>query len=148
MVLGVVDYVLDSFLSDFRRATASGPSATDRLKSFITFFSNSERFNLVHDHVWIELINYAKSNRRCEEFARRAYGGVMTVALDIIRQGIEAGEFRQVDPNVIVEILWMNLEGAALLSCVHAIKAARETLRDQGTAMFLNYLTSPLIKEE
>ena len=75
-----------------------------------------------------------------QEAVRRWYARIKGIIVEIVRDGIKAGEFRKVDPNTIAELILESSEGSAVLGVLDREDATRKTVANARKKMCLEYL--------
>lgn len=140
MVLGVLDYVVTTYTAEFHEEITSYTSATDRMKFLFSWFLDLKRFDLEFSRAWMEFWVLSKTNPAISEALTGCYRAVKSLIAEIIRDGIKAGEFREVDPDITANLILGSLEGGTVLWVVDKEAMPVETTSRKRAELFLNYL--------
>jgi AcrR family transcriptional regulator len=112
LLAAIHDRVMDEVLRSSERVVAAGGSPTEQLTMI-----GDELLDIIArypDHVWVFLHEFpALTGERAEQFRVRRHefeGAVET----ILRAGIEAGEFRDVDPR-LTALAWLGMHNYTYL---------------------------------
>ena len=140
MVLGVMDYVLTSYMEEFQNELSKHMAAVDRMKFVFSWFFDLERFTLKFSRAWMEFWVLSKTDPAISKALRGCYKVVKDAIADIIRDGIKAGEFRKVDPIVTANLILSCMEGATILWVVDTKDTPMKALGKHTAELFLNDL--------
>lgn len=112
LLAAIHDRVIDEVMIGAERVARSDGSASDRLAAH-----GAELLDVIHrypDHVWVFLHEFpALTGERAAQFRerRRAYEREIE---DVLRAGVDAGEFRVVDPFVVARA-WLGMHNYTYL---------------------------------
>ena len=116
------DYLLDGF--EARVADGDdGRSARERLLSLVALLTVDDEEEARLHQALLELRTQAPYNEAYRQQLRRTKGSLQTLIADVIADGVESGEFREVDPESTARFVLAALDGA---------RSSRVTLGDDG----------------
>ena len=133
LFVAFLDYLLTRF-DTFVEEELDGQSAHDRLLSIVELLliENSEQARL--HQALLELRSQAPHNAEYREQMRRNKETLETAIADIIEDGIEEGEFRDVDPDRTARFVLASLDGArnmrVSLDTTEDVEAVRAGIRE------------------
>jgi len=111
LILGVIDYIDIKYSETLLDRSRQGDSAAERMKSLVSWFVNLGEFDINWFRALLDMRAFSKNSPAVFEVLRKLYSEVKSVIADIIRAGIESGEFRQVDPVIAANMILANLDG-------------------------------------
>jgi len=129
MVLGVMDHVLETYMSEFLEGLEKSEAASDR-------------FDMEFSRAWMEFWILSKTNTAISEALRNCYGQMVEVLAKIIRKGVESGEFKEVDPIATANTLIAALEGTTMLWVVAPKATPVEAMNRQIARIYSDHLKS------
>jgi AcrR family transcriptional regulator len=112
LLAAIHDRVMDEVMAGADRVAEAGGTPTAQLQML-----GEELLDVIHrypDHVWVFLHEFpALTDEPAEQFRvrRRAYEGRVE---DVLRAGIETGEFRDVDPR-LTALAWLGMHNYTYL---------------------------------
>jgi len=140
MVLGVMDHVLETYMSEFLEGLEKSEAASDQLEFFFSWFMDLGRFDMEFSRAWMEFWILSKTNTAISEALRNCYGQMVEVLAKIIRKGVEFGEFKKVDPIITANTLIAALEGTTMLWVVAPKATPVEAMNRQIARIYMDYL--------
>jgi AcrR family transcriptional regulator len=99
----------------FRTAIEGGGTATERLQAMMGMFADEIDRMAVAMPILLEFYSIAARQSSVREFFSHVYEEFRDVLARLIRQGIENGEFRAVDPEEVALTLLALTEGLTLI---------------------------------
>lgn len=112
--LAVLDRVVERMDIQFERYCSSPNRAPEKLTMFFAhLFSNEKRARRYYTVV-IDYMAQAIRQRAVQEYTQRIYDSYRIYMERVIREGIETGEFRNVDPGRSASLLMALMEGLIL----------------------------------
>jgi AcrR family transcriptional regulator len=115
IIEAAVEHVMTSYVAELMEGLANYEAAADRIRFLIGWFCDLERFSLEFSRAWMEFWVLSKSEPAVSAALRECYRDVRAIFARIIRDGIERGEFRDVDPGVAAHVILASLEGSTML---------------------------------
>jgi AcrR family transcriptional regulator len=112
LLAAIHDRVMDEVMAGADRVAAAGGTPSAQLQML-----GEELLDVIHrypDHVWVFLHEFpALTDERAEQFRvrRRAYEHRVE---DVVRAGVETGEFRDVDPR-LTALAWLGMHNYTYL---------------------------------
>jgi AcrR family transcriptional regulator len=112
LLAAIHDRVMDEVMAGADRVAQAGGTPTAQLQML-----GDELLDVIHrypDHVWVFLHEFpALTDERAEQFRvrRRAYEARVE---DVLRAGVESGEFRDVDPR-LTALAWLGMHNYTYL---------------------------------
>ncbi len=140
MVLGVMEYVLTTYMEEFQKELSRHRTAIARMRFIFSWFFDLERFTLKFSRAWMEFWVLSKTDPAISKALRGCYKVVKEAIADIIRDGIRSGEFRKVDPVVTANMILSCMEGATILWVVDTKATPMEAIAKHTGELFLNHL--------
>jgi AcrR family transcriptional regulator len=140
MVLGVMDHVLDTYMSEMQQGLEWHESATEKMEFVLSWFLDLGRFGMEFSRAWMEFWVLSKTDEAIAEGLRNCYGQVRDLLRDIIQQGIDTGEFAEVDPTLTANMIVASLEGTTMLWVVSPEATPVEAMNDEIARMYLDYV--------
>ena len=122
LAVAAFDYAANVLETHHRQARDRAPLAAGKLLAVIEVFTSMVTRPLVRGGC--PLLNTAVRSTNVHPFlrnrARRAFRRALGSVADIVRDGVEAGEFRDdVDAHAVASIFFASLEGAVMLSALY-----------------------------
>ena len=140
MVLGVMDYVLTSYMEQFQKELLKHQNAADRMRFVFSWFFDLDRFTLKFSRAWMEFWVLSKTNPAISKALQECYRTVKETIAGIILAGIQAGEFRKVNPIVTANLIVSCMEGATMLWVVDTKATPMKTMGKRTAELFLDDL--------
>ena len=141
MLLDVLDYVITTYTAEFQKGVSKYDSAIDRLRYFISWLFDIERFDLEFSRAWIEFWVLSKTEPVVSEALKKCYRDAKDIIVGIIRYGIKRGEFKKVNPYDTASMLLGLCEGVcAVLYVVDTEGTPVKRIRKQIADLFLKHL--------
>jgi AcrR family transcriptional regulator len=140
MVLGVMDHVLDTYISELQEGLEGHESATAKMEFVLAWFQDLGRFGMEFSRAWMEFWILSKTDEDIAKALRNCYGQITDLLHKIIQEGIEAGEFAEVDPALCANMIVASLEGTTMLWVVSPKATPVEAMNDEIAKMYFDYL--------
>ena len=140
IIQAAVDHVTTAYRAELLEGLSKHESAMDRLRYLIAWLNDLDRFNLEFSRAWMELWILSKSDMAVSAALRECYQEVKDIIAKIIRDGIKAGEFRNINPNVMANVILASLEGSTMLWVVDAEKTPVKAVGKQVEDMIAEFL--------
>ncbi len=140
MVLGVMDHVLKTYMAEYNDGLGDHQSAREQLEYFFSWFLDLDRFDMEFSRAWMEFWALSKTNTAISEAMTNCYGQIVELLAQIIRIGIESGEFAEVDPRLTANVILSSLEGITLLWVVSPEATPVEAMNEKIAEIYLDYL--------
>lgn len=141
MLLDVLDYLITTYKAEFQEGVSQLDSAIDRMKFFISYLFDIERFDLEFSRAWMEFWVLSKTEPTVSEALKKCYRDVRDIIMDIIRYGIRTGEFKKVNLNDTANMILGISEGVCtVLYVVDTEGTPVKTINKQIADLFLKYL--------
>jgi AcrR family transcriptional regulator len=142
LIQNAVDFLMDDYMAEFKRGAATHTSAMDQIKYLFEVFS-VEKFDMELSRAWIEIFIFSKTHAAIAKTFQEFYRTVKGKIADIIRQGIEAGEFRSLDPTITANMIFSCLDGTLFLAVVDTDNTPFTAMNEQFSEMFAGFLGAP-----
>ena len=140
MVLGVMDHVITTYTAEFEEGISQYDSPTERIRFLFSWFHDLDRFDLEFSRAWMEFWVLSKTHPAISDALKNCYEMLKNIIAGIIRDGIESGEFRKVDPDLTANLILECLEGGTVFWVVNPEARPVEALGRERAEMFLEYL--------
>ena len=111
LILGVLDYIENTYRETLLDRSRQGDSATERMKSLASWFVNLKTFDIDWFRALLDVRAFSKSSPAVFEALQRLYNDVKSVIAGIVKAGVESGEFREVDPAIAANTILACLDG-------------------------------------
>jgi len=143
-VQAFVDEFVDQNEVTFRELTSSVVSPWERLRTMVRFLSQEMIFNQKTNKVFLNLYHMGAHDEQIRQCLVRSYAQFRKSVADIIRYGIERGEFAEVNADELALFFVGTVEGLYLQETMDP------GLCDQGRVEHLLFenLRQSLMKEE
>ena len=141
MILEALDHMIALYSADFQKGVPRNESALSRLKYLISWWVALEKSDIDWGWIMMEFRTLAKSEPQISEAVKKYYGLAMDAIADIIREGIEAGDFRKVDPVNAANLISSTLEGIIRLWYVDPERLELKPMAESAITLFEEYLT-------
>jgi len=138
MVLAATEYLVTTYSAELSGKIGRYDSATDRLHFLFSWFRDLDRFDLRFSWAWMEFWILSKTHPAISNAMTKCYRSMKDLVAGIIRDGI--GEFRDVDPDLMANMIMGSLEGGTVLFVVDKEAPPIETTSKQRADLFLYYL--------
>lgn len=140
LVIAAVEDFVASYAPGLEREISQHHSPTEQMRAFFQLFMNPENFDLPQIQAWVQTWALSDSHPAIMESVRRWYDRIKGIITGIVREGVEKGEFRKVDPNATAELILESSEGSALLAVLAREDSTRKSVADARAKMYLEYL--------
>ena len=140
MVLGVMDHVLDTYVSEMQEELEGHTSATAKMEFVLSWFLDLERFGMEFSRAWMEFWILSKTDEAIAEGLRNCYRQITDRLREIIQQGIDTKEFAKVDPALTANMIVASLEGTTMLWVVSPETTPVKAMNDEIARMHLDYV--------
>jgi AcrR family transcriptional regulator len=141
MVLGVMDHVLDTYMSEMLEGLERIESATAKMEFVLAWFLDLGRFGMEFSRAWMEFWILSKTDEDIAKALRNCYGQITDLLRSIIQQGIDTEEFAKVDPAVTANMIVASLEGTTMLWVVSPEATPVRAMNDEIAKMYLDYVS-------
>ena len=140
MILEVLDYVTTAYTIDYQKGISTFDTATERMRFFITWFVDLDKFDIDWTRILMEFRVFAKANSTVAQALRRFYKMGEQDAARIIRDGIKRKEFRKVNPSLSANLILGSIEGTISLWLLDPKPASLKAMGKQMAELYLEYL--------
>lgn len=140
MILQVMDYVTKTYLADFQRGISKYDSAMDRLRFGTSWWVDRDRYDIDWGWTLMELWVYSKNNREVAEAIKEYYDLAASIIAGVIRQGIESGEFGEVDAESSADMIIAELDGLVRLWFANPERMPLQAMAKRAAELFEGYL--------
>ncbi len=144
IIQAAVAHIMSLYKAELLEGLSKYDSAMDQLRFIIPWFFDLNRFNLQLSRAWVDFWALSKNEESVSTALQECYRDVRSIFVDIINHGINRGEFRKVNANVIANVMLAALEGCSMLMVVDTEQTPLESMGREIEAM----LSHHLIKEE
>jgi len=141
IIRAAVDHVTTAYRAELLEGLSQHDSAMDRFRYLIAWFNDCDRFNLEFSRAWMELWILSKNDPAVSAALQECYQEVKDIFARVIRDGIKAGEFRKVNPDVIANAILGSLEGCTTLWVLDTGKTPVEEMGELMEEVFSEFLT-------
>jgi AcrR family transcriptional regulator len=112
MIHDAIQHMSNKYMTDLGKELSQHASAWDRMKCLITWWL---RMDGDYDIQWacanMEFRTYSKYVPLLSKAARDSIGRERAIITDIVQDGIESGDFREVDPDYAAKLIFSALDG-------------------------------------
>ena len=140
MVLAATEYLVMTYSAELSDKIGLYDSATNRLLFLFSWLRDPDRFDLRFSWAWMEFWTLSKTHPAISNAMTKCYRNMKDLVAGIIRNGIGSGEFRNVDPDLMANMILGSLEGGTVLFVVDKEAPPIETTSKQRADLFLYYL--------
>ncbi|MFB6125371.1 MAG: TetR/AcrR family transcriptional regulator [Halanaeroarchaeum sp.] len=131
LLVEFLEYLLDTFREGVERQSGDAPA--ERLETFLERFVSGPEDPEAFHTAMLDLRTQAPHDAAFREQLRTNDREITDYVADVLAAGIEAGEFREVDPDRVASFLFSALDGARTRWVVtgddEVLSSAREELR-------------------
>jgi AcrR family transcriptional regulator len=140
LLAAIHDRVMDEVMLGAERAVGAGASPPEQLTLL-----GDELLDIIArypDHVWVFLHEFpALSGERAEKFHRRRRAYERQVE-GVLRDGIESGEFRDIDPR-LTALAWLGMHNYAYLWLKASGPLSARNVADRFADIFIQGIAAP-----
>ena len=142
IILAFINRLTREYLTEIRKELSELTTPNDRLRYLSSLASGSMpgRFSLEFCRAWVDCWALAKTQPAVSEALQEYYNEHRDFLADIVRQGIEAGEFRKVQPENTANLMLAIVEGTMMLWVVNTPGISVEALSKSIPGFFGSYL--------
>ena len=140
LVVAAVEDFIDSYAPGLEQEISRYSSPTYKMRAFFDWFMSAESFDIAQIRAWVQAWSLTRDHPAILEAFQSWYGRLRGIIADIVCEGIEAGEFKDVDPNTFAELVLESSEGAAVLAILDREDTTRESVAKARAKMYLEYL--------
>jgi AcrR family transcriptional regulator len=140
LVIAAVENFIASYAPGLEQGLLKYNSPSEKMHAFFDLFMNPENFDLPQIQAWVQTLALSDNHPAIMKSVRCWYDRIKGIIAEIVREGIEIGEFRKVDPNAVAELILESSEGSALLAVVTRDDSTRKSVAAARAAMYLEYL--------
>ncbi len=145
MIVEALNYVTHKYWDDFRNRSKEYDSSADELKNGIYWWLDRDQFDIDWGRTEVEFWVYSRTNPIVSEALNNYYSFARSTIAGIIRRGIEAGEFREVDAVITADMMLAEVNGLISLWYVNPEKISLKTMAKQVAELFEGYLKKQAI---
>ncbi|MCG8484907.1 MAG: TetR/AcrR family transcriptional regulator [Clostridia bacterium] len=138
LIMSAIDIMEKKYITQFQEGISKYDSSIDQLKYLLSY--GFDKLGIQLSDAWVEIFVFSKTNPNISKTLHEFYKKVINNIENIIRIGIESGEFRDIDPSVTANTILGYLEGTFFLSVVNTDDTYFESVGKQFREMFLEYL--------
>jgi AcrR family transcriptional regulator len=140
LLAAIHDRVMDEVMVGAERVAEEGGSPSQQLRRL-----GAELLDVIHrypDHVWVFLHEFpALQGERAQQFRRRRRAYEARVE-EVLRAGVEAGEFRPVDPQ-LTAMAWFGMHNYTYLWLKQGGRLSARDIADPFAEIFLQGIAVP-----
>jgi AcrR family transcriptional regulator len=140
LVIAAIEDFIASYAPGLEQELLQHNTPTEKIRVFFDLFMNPENFDLSQIRAWVQTWALSDNHPAIQEAAQRWYARIRKIMAEIVREGIETGEFREVDPNTFAELVLESSEGSALLAIMDRNDFTRKSVADARATMYFKYL--------
>ena len=140
IIEAAVDYVMTAYRAELLEGLSHHESAADRIRFLVSWFCDLDRFNLEFSRAWMEFWVLSKTETSVAVALQECYRDIRNIFAEIIRDGINRGEFRKVDATVTANVILASLEGSTMLWVVDPEETPVEATGKQTEEMIADFL--------
>lgn len=140
LIIEAVKDLAASYAPGLEQELSKYDSPTEKMQAFFDWFMVPESFDIAQIRGWVQTWALADHHPAILEAVQRWYERIKRIMAGIVREGIETGEFRDVDPNVFAELVLESSEGAAVLAILDREDSTRKSVAIARAKMYLEYL--------
>ena len=140
IVQGFVEYVSNEYLAELEEGISKEMTATDRLEFMHSYVGKLSRFTLDFCRAWVECWALGNSHPAVSRALNRCYRKMRKILIEVIQDGMEAGEFRTVDPTIAANLILSTSEGTTMLWVVNTKDWPVESVNRHVAEFCLSYL--------
>lgn len=140
LVIAAVEDFVSSYAPGLEQKLAKIDSPTERLQSFFIWFMRPESFDIAHLRGWVQTWALADHHPAVMKAVKSWHKRIKTIITEIIREGVKKGEFREVDPDMMAELILESSEGGAALAVTNRAVSRRQIISEARAGMYLEYL--------
>ena len=140
LVIAAVEDFIASYAPGLEQEISKHNSPSEKMRAFFDWFMVPESFEIAQMRGWVQTWALADHHPAIQEAVRRWYARIKRIMAGIVREGIETGEFRDVDPNTFAEMVLESSEGAAVLAILDREDSTRKSVAIARAKMYLDYL--------
>lgn len=142
LVAAFIEYLLDGF--DRRLEQISDRSPVEQLAAFVDWFLSDPDDDQVAFHTaFLELRAQAPYNDSYREKLRESDDRLREAIEDILRAGIESGDFQEHDPETVAALLLATFDGARIRQFTLGRDEYLETVREETAERILADVLAP-----
>jgi len=140
LIIEAVEDLVASYAPGLEQELSKYDSPTEKMQFFFDRFMNPESFDIAQIRGWVQTWALADHHPAILEAVQRWYERIKRIMAEIVREGIETGEFRNVDPNTVAELILESSEGGAVLAILDRDDSTRKSVANARAKMYLDYL--------
>ena len=140
LVVAAVEDFIASYAPGLEQEISRYNSPTDKMRAFFDRFMGTESFDIAQMRAWVQAWTLTGDHPAILEAFQSWYGRLRGIIVEIVLEGIETREFRQIDPNIIAELIVESSEGAAALAVIDREDSTRKSVAAARAEMYLEYL--------
>ena len=140
LLVAAVEDFIDSYAPGLEQELSRHDSPTDKMRAFFDRFMGPESFDIAQMRAWVQAWTLTDDHPAILEAFQSWYGRLRGIIADIVREGIDVGEFRDVDPDIVAELIVESSEGGAALAVTGREVSTRRSVSDARAGMYLEYL--------
>jgi len=140
LIIAAIEDFVASYAPGLEEKLSVCHSPTEKIRSFFQWFMNPEGFDVAQLRSWIQTWALSTNHPAILDAVKNWYGRIKGIIAEIVREGIEEGEFRDVNPQTAAELILESSEGAAALAVMDRDDSTRRSVASARTRMYLEYL--------
>ncbi len=121
IILALIDHLTKENLPDFRKELSELATSTERWEYWVSAMSTAmpRQFSLEFCRAVVDCWALTKTYPSVSDAVKEYYNQYRDMMVELIREGIESGELRKVQPEVAANIMMAVLEGMLMLWVVN-----------------------------
>ncbi len=140
LIVAALEDFIASYAPGLEQEISRYSSPTDKMKAFFDWFMGAESFDIAQMRAWVQAWALTRDHPGILEAFQSWYGRLRGIIAAIVREGIETGEFRDVDPDMVAELIVESSEGGAALAITGREDSTRRSVAKARAEMYLEYL--------
>ena len=140
LVVAAVEDFIASYAPGLEEEISKYCSPTDKMQAFFDRFMGTESFDIAQMRAWVDAWALTRDHPAILKAFQSWYGRLRGIIASIVREGIEAGEFRDVDPEIVAELIVESSEGGAALAVTGREASTRRSVSNARAGMYFEYL--------
>ena len=139
LVAAVEDFIA-SYAPGLEQEISKHNSPTEKMQAFFNRFMHPESFDAAQMRAWVQTWTLTGEHPAISDAVNSWYGRLRGIIVEIVREGIETGEFRDIDPDIVAELIVESSEGGAALAVTGRETSTRRSVSNARAEMYLEYL--------
>jgi len=139
VVAGVEDFI-DSYAPGLEQELLKHGSPSKKMQALFDSFMNPASFDIEQIRGWVQIWALSDNHPAILQAIKSWYGRIKGIIAEIVQEGIEKGEFRKVDPDMVAELILESSEGGAALAAMDREDSTRWSVSKARMKMYLDYL--------